>query len=271
VPSPVEVSEALTSSSSRLKRRSLPSAYLESVRLYYTNLGRYLPAIAVPAFILFLVEASKPVEYWLDHPNGAGLLPLLLNGAVVTLLSGVLGHLTSHIYAGGKTGTWETLVSALKLVPAGFAAAMIPALGAALLVFLLPGLHDSSGNFNGWIVLLFIIMLWAVSIVASVVVESEGVRNPLRAVWRSGQLISAKDHKIRNSLRIVGVVLLNVLLLKLMTSSPGVALLLKLTVEPVFEIVYGLLYFNLRFDEGGFDVSVLAKQLEAGSSVAAQL
>jgi len=247
----------------RLRKRSLPSAYLESARLYYTNLGRYLPAIAVPAFILFLLEVTRPTEYWREHPNGAGLSLLFINAAAVFLLSGVLGHITAHIYAGGKTGTWEALRSALRLVPSELVAGMIPALGAALLILALPHTVDSSGEFRGYVLLLFIVILWAVSIVASIVVESEGVRNPWRAIQRSFQLVFAQDRQIGNSLRIVGVVFLNFLLLKLMGTSWGMLLLLKLAVEPVFEIVYGLLYFNLRFAAGGFDVAVLAQQLEA--------
>jgi hypothetical protein len=192
------------------------------------------------------------------------LFLLFVNGAAVFLLGGVLGHITSHIYAGGKSGTREALRSALRLVPAEFAAGMIPALGAALLILALPHALDSKGQFNGYPLLLFIIILWAVSIVASIVVESEGVRNPLRAVGRSLQLVFAKDRQIGNSVRIVAVVFLNFLLLQLMPRSAGLMLLLKLTVEPVFEIVYGLLYFNLRFVEGGFDVTVLEKQLGVG-------
>lgn len=251
-----------TPNQSRLRKRSLPSAYLESARLYYTNFGRYFPAIAVPAVILFLLELIHAPEYWMEHPNGAGLLLIFINVAAVFLLSGVLGHLTSHIYVGGKVGPGDALRSALRLVPSEFAAGMIPALGATVVFLVLPHMRNSAGEFRGYGFIPLIVVLWAVSIMASLVVESEGIRNPWRAVSRAVQLVVGKENKLGTSFSIVGVVFLNFILMQLMGSSPGMLLLIKLTVEPPLEIVYGLLYFNLRFAEGGFDVAVLAKQLE---------
>jgi len=255
----------VANNSSRLRKRSLISAYFESARLYVTNFNRYFPAIVVPAFLLCLLEQGKVAEHWLENPSVAGFLVLFIDLSTVFLLSGILGHITSHIYIGRTSATWKTLDSALRLVPAEFAAGLISALPAALVILAIPHMKDSEGKSNGLGLLIWVVIFWAVSIVSSVVVEAEGIKNPFRAIGRAFQLVFAKDKHFSNSLRIVGVVFINFVVIALFPKDFVIKPLLKVSVEPVFEIVYGLLYFNLRFQEGPFDVTVLAKQLASES------
>jgi hypothetical protein len=256
----------VANNSSRLKKRSLISAYFEAARLYITNFHRYIPAVVGPAFLLFLLEQGKVAEHWLENPSVAGFVVLFIDLSTVFLLSGILGHITSHIYIGHKTDTWKTLGSALRLVPAEFAAGFISALPAVLVI-----LAILKGGSNELGLLVWVPILWAVSIVSSIVVEAEGIKNPFRAIWRAFQLVFAKDKHFSNSLRIVGVVFINFVVITVLAKGAWVKLVLKLSVEPVFEIVYGLLYFNLRFQEGPFDVTVLAKQLASESQRPAEV
>jgi len=249
---------------SRLRKRSLISAYFESARLYFTNLRQYFLPVAVAASVLFVLEQGKVPEHWLENPSIAGFLLLLLDLVAVFLLSGVLGHVTAHIYVGHKTSVRETLWSALRLVPAEFAAAAISSVPAVLVILAIPYMKDSQGN-PAFGLLIPAVIFSAVSIVSSVVVEAEAIKNPFRAIGRAFQLVFAKDKHFSNSLRIVGVVFINFVVIALFPKSLVIKLLLKVSVEPVFEIVYGLLYFNLRFQEGPFDVTVLAKQLASES------
>ena len=237
------------------------------MRLYLTNFRRYILIITVPAVLLFLLEQGKAAEQWLENPSPAGFLVLLIELSTVFLLSGILGHITAHIYIGHKTGAWETLKSALRLLPAEFAAGIISALLPTLLILVI--LKDSAGKSVA--LLVWVVIFWAVSIVSSLVVEAEAIKNPFRAIGRSFQLIFSNERHFSNSLRIVGVVFINFILIALLATSPVIKLIVKLSVEPVFEIVYGLLYFNLRFQEGPFDVTVLARQLTSESQRQAEI
>src|SRR5439155_20882127 len=248
--------------SERLRKRSLASVYFEAVRLYVTNLKWYLPAIVLPSLVIYVLEIIKPFDP--ANPSVGRFVIVFIDVLVAVLLSGILGHITSHIYVGRHTHTSDTLKSAMRLVPAEFVAGILPALGAGLTVALWLKFISISGTGMG---VFFILMpawaalLWAISILASIVVESEGIRNPVRAIVRACRLLNVRKKVYRDGLFIVFVIVLNMTIVWYLGHHLGYILTVKLTLEPIFEIVYGLLYFNLRFMEGGFDTHVLAQEL----------
>jgi len=242
---------------SKLKKRPLPSIYVEAFRLFFTNLNRYLPATIIPSLLIY---------FWEPHPaedgavTGAIFVPVFLYLVIVVLLSGILGHITGHIYVGRHDRTSDTLKSATRLIPAEFVAGLLPAFGAGLAFTLWLRWGLKAG---GLIIFLpaWGALLWAISILASIVVESENIKNPFRAIVRASRLLNARNKVYRDGLFIVFVVILNMTLVWLLGNYLGLRLIVKLIVEPVFEIVYGLLYFNLRFMEGNFDIHVLTREL----------
>jgi zinc-ribbon domain len=261
-------SAALKSQTERLRKRSLPSIYFEAARLFCTNLNRYLPATIGPSLLLYFLEPHSPEN---GTVTGAIFIPVFLYLVIIVLLSGILGHITGHIYVGHHTRASETLKSAARLVPAEFIAGLSPVVPAALLLtFWLRYPTQIGGG-----LILFPIwagILWAISILAAIVVESENIKNPFKAIVRAFKLLNARNKIYRDGLFIIFVVILNMTIVWLLGSKLGLRLIVKLIVEPIFEIVYGLMYFNLRFMEGGFDIHVLSRELgfeSHGAAVAA--
>jgi len=251
-------------SRSRLRKRSLPGVFFEATRLYYTNLRHYFPAIALPGLILFLIEISLKGQ--LEKPSAWVFVLVMADVLLVGLLSGVLGHITAHIYVSHDTDKWSILGSASRLVFPGVSAGFIPAFAGTLLLILIPHLGSEGKQGQGIVLLFPVMVLFACSILAPIVVESEGFRNPFKATIRAIQLLSASEHVYWNAFKVLLVLAINMLVVYLLDEFVFVKFLAKFLLEPVFEIVYGLLYFNLRFVEGGFDLNVLKKELGFESS-----